>query len=198
VEKNVTSLVQSMLRQMGTNEAQHVYDIASHLPLLYTFAQHWSFGHVVELGVGYGFSTTALLAGVTGAGQKLVSYDSDPQTESIALKEFGIQVDNWAFRLKDSVAAAADFEDKTVSLWFLDTLHTYDKTKEELETWLPKMHPYGVMCGHDYFLYRHENLFLASQAGVHIAVDEFAKKYADRFRLQIFPHDRGLFVFWPK
>jgi predicted O-methyltransferase YrrM len=197
-------LVRMMFREMANPLALKVSDIASHLPTLYTLAKHWSHGYVVELGVGQGFSTLALLAGVIEGGCGLISYDNDSDVKNNALKVFGIPANNWEikehweFRVSDSTAAAADFGPETVSLLFIDTLHTYEKTKEELAVWLSKIHPQGIICGHDYYLHLSEEKMWATLSGVHTAVDEFAKAHSDRFELQVFPNDRGLFIFWPR
>lgn len=211
----MNGLVNAMFRAMDEPYAKKGFDIASHLPLLYVLAQQTP-GQVVELGVGNGYSTIALLAGsrhsatrcwMSGkfwpshpfSGDKfLVSYDTDPTAEGRAKEIVGPNTWGWKFIVKDSTEAAADFKDGDVGLLFIDTLHTYEKTIEELETWLPKMDPNGIMCGHDYLLHLHEEKMWATLSGVHIAVDEFAKKHSDKFTLQIFPNDRGLWVFWPK
>jgi predicted O-methyltransferase YrrM len=221
----MNGLVNAMFRAMGEPYAQKGFDIASHLPLLYVLAQQTP-GQVVELGVGNGYSTIALLAGskhsieLPGAAflalerhwhksgptppdfytraPYLISYDTDPTAEGRAKEIIGIDNWGWKFIAKDSTAASADFQNESVGLLFIDTLHTYEKTKEELEAWLPKIEPNGIICGHDYLLHLHEEKMWATLSGVHTAVDEFAKVHADRFRLQIFPNDRGLFVFWPR
>lgn len=202
----MNGLVKAIFRAMDEPYAIKGFDIASHLPLLYVLAQQTP-GQVVELGVGNGYSTIALLAGSRSLGYwhkggptfpYLVSYDIDPTAEGRAKEIVGPNTWGWKFIVKDSTAAAADFKDGDVGLLFIDTLHTYEKTKEELEAWLPKMEPNGIMCGHDYLLHLHEEKMWATLSGVHIAVDEFAKKHSDRFRLQIFPNDRGLWVFWPE
>ena len=200
----MNGLVNAMFRAMDEPYAKKGFDIASHLPLLYVLAQQTP-GQVVELGVGNGYSTIALLAGSRHSatrcwvsGKFLVSYDTDPTAEGRAKEIVGPNTWGWKFIVKDSTEAAADFKDGDVGLLFIDTLHTYEKTIEELETWLPKMDPNGIMCGHDYLLHLHEEKMWATLSGVHIAVDEFAKKHSDKFTLQIFPNDRGLWVFWPK
>lgn len=171
------------------------------MPVLYVLTREWSLGHMVELGVGNGWSTLALLAGVAMAGRRLVSYDIEPSTRARALEAMGIPRDGpgppeWEFRLKDSVEAAKDFADGSVGLWFLDTVHTYEATKAELSAWFPRICRYGVMCGHDYLL--HLDPVWERTAGVKRAVDEFVAEHPERFSLQVLPNDMGLFILWPR
>lgn len=178
-------------------------EMAGHLPTLYMLAHQGSFGEVVELGVNRGWSTTALFAGVRAAGRKLVSYDFNPGFAGSLAKNLGVEkgdpiLASWEFRCKDSVKAAEDFKDGSVSVWFLDTLHTLDLTRRELEAWLPKMHPEGIMCGHDYLLESYRDGRVKIVCGVKQAVDEFAARHADRFVLQVMPHDLGLFILRPR
>jgi hypothetical protein len=81
-------------------------------------------------------------------------------------------------------------------MFFLDTSHTYEDTKAELAAWIPKLHPEGLLCGHDYLLYQRPDW--SAKSGVHQAVDEVAAANAARFRLQVLPHDQGLFLLWPR
>jgi predicted O-methyltransferase YrrM len=173
--------------------------VAAHMPTFYMLANAWSFGHVVELGVNRGWSTTALFAGAANAGKKLISYDVLVDCHVSLRNNLGVEMENpvlrhWDFRVKDSILAAGDFEDGSVSLWFLDTIHTLDHTRKELAAWLPKIHPQGIMCGHDYLLPEFGGL----KYGVKEAVDEFAEAHRDRFKLHVLPHDCGLFVLFPK
>lgn len=176
-------------------------DMRGHMSMLYLLARHWSGGNVVELGVGTGWSTISLLAGVCEAGRVLDSYDINPMTEIHVQRNLRSRLrrnpvlESWRFHLKDSVEAAADFENGSVSLMFLDTSHTLEDVRRELPAWLPKMHPEGVVCGHDYLLHEDPRW---SWSGVKQAVDEFAAAHAQRFHLQVFPHDQGFFILWPR
>ena len=50
----------------------------------------------------------------------------------------------------DSIDAANNFKNESVDVIFIDTLHTYEHTKGELEVWWPKLKHGGEMLGHDY------------------------------------------------
>lgn len=194
------SLIKAVFSGMAGDARLDGSGMAAHMPTLHMLASLWSWGHVVEAGVGRGWSTVSLLSSLVPLGRKLVSYDIDPGRPAAAIKNWGVagndpSIASWDFRVKPAVQAAGDFQDASVSLFFLDTSHTYDATKAELRAWLPKIHPHGVICGHDYLLYKRPEF---AQSGVHLAVDEFARDHQDRFRLQVLPHDEGLFVLWPK
>lgn len=61
-----------------------------------------------------------------------------------------------------SLEAASSFEDGTIDAVFIDAAHTFDSVKEDIDAWLPKVRPGGIIAGHDY----------ADQwPGVRVAVD---------------------------
>ena len=192
-------LINAVFRGMSGGATKYGSDMAAHMPTLYVLARTWSDKGVVELGVNTAFSTVALLAGVSEAGSRLVSYDTTP-CELNLWKNLGLTEPDpslkWDFRQMHSLKAVAQWDDESISLWFLDTSHLLEQTRQELEAWLPKISPQGVMCGHDYFLHEHPQW--TGKSGVKTAVDEFTARHADRFTLQVLPHDHGLWILWPK
>jgi precorrin-6B methylase 2 len=46
--------------------------------------------------------------------------------------------------------AAQYFNDKEIDVIFIDAGHSYEAVKADIEAWLPKMKPNGIMAGHDY------------------------------------------------
>jgi predicted O-methyltransferase YrrM len=127
------------------------------------------------------------------AGGTLVSYDIDPRLIDEARQNIGLpdgdpRWGSWRFLVKSSLDAPADWWDGSIGLFFLDTTHSYEDTRRELAEWLPKMHPSGVMCGHDYL----------APAGVKPAVDEMVARCPNRFSLQVLRYDQGLFILWPR
>lgn len=64
---------------------------------------------------------------------------------------------------KDSVNAAAEFQDKSVDFAFIDANHSYEHVVADINAWLPKIRtPGGILAGHDY----------GEPCGVKQAVDE--------------------------
>jgi predicted O-methyltransferase YrrM len=49
-----------------------------------------------------------------------------------------------------SPEAAHAFEDKSLDFVFIDGEHSYEATKADMEAWLPKVKPGGILAGHDY------------------------------------------------
>lgn len=201
MERDQIHLVSALFKGMDGDARQYGSSMAAHMPTLYLLARRLSaVGKVIELGVGRGWSTVALMAALSAEKQKLSSFDIDPGRYAAVLQASGLPMEAlkryWDFQVCDSVEAARDIQDGLVGLLFVDTTHTYEKTKQELEAWLPKIHPSGVICGHDYYLYQHPAW--ANVSGVHKAVDEFAVRHKARFRLQLIPNDFGLFILWPE
>ena len=42
------------------------------------------------------------------------------------------------------------FEDGSVDILFVDAGHSFEAVKKDIEAWLPKMKPNGIIAGHDY------------------------------------------------
>lgn len=169
--------------------------IATHLPVLYSLARNFCRnGLVVECGIGC--STVALLTGVAHETNTLFSIDISSMRRERVLELLAGREDlvrRWIFEVSDSAQAAARFDDDSVGLLFIDTDHTYATTRDELDAWLPKMAPGGVICGHDWFPNENE-----PRRAVSKAVLEFEHRHSARFKLQILEHDEGLFILWPK
>ncbi len=177
-------------------------DMSPHLPLLYLLGREAD-GHVVETGVGGGWSTIALLLACHDRGKILNSYDIWEAVRDMASRAFkyaGIGPDDprrgsWRLTITKGCNGAADFADGSVGLLFIDSNHRYEFVKEELAAWLPKMDKRGIICGHDYYPATEEE---RSTYGVARAVDELVFANPDRFRLQVSPYSWGFYILWPK
>lgn len=69
---------------------------------------------------------------------------------------------------KPSIEAAREVKDGSLHFVFIDADHSYESCKADIEAWLPKLLPGGVLGGHDY------NRLQYPREGVKRAVDEFA------------------------
>lgn len=70
---------------------------------------------------------------------------------------------------KYSYESVSDWPDSFFDIVYHDASHKYEDIKRDLNDWLPKLKPQGLMCGHDYI--EHEGF------GVIQAVDEFCKEH---------------------
>lgn len=52
-----------------------------------------------------------------------------------------------------SVEASKSFAGSQLSMVFLDGWHSYEAVTEDIEHWLPKIKPKGILAGHDYVCY---------------------------------------------
>lgn len=194
--------IEPLFRGMDGDSQIFGSEMSAHMASLFTLAKFAGAGKVVECGVGRGWSTLSLLLGVSEHNGALTSYDREVSTKAAALENFkkvGIDVEGpllkrWTHIAKLSFDAAADYADGSVSLLFIDTSHTEENTLQELNLWLPKMRPDGIICGHDYWWYSAPGIL----CGVKAAVDKFASQNSTRVRLQVLRHDNGLFILWPK
>jgi len=46
--------------------------------------------------------------------------------------------------------AAADFKDGELDFVYIDAKHAYEYVKRDIDLWLPKIKPDGIIAGHDY------------------------------------------------
>jgi predicted O-methyltransferase YrrM len=116
-------------------------DIQDHLPRLHAEA---SIGDcvVIELGVRGGNSTAAFLAAVDEFGGHVHGCD---------IRRPGVPWANhpqWTFYEGDDLELADQLPDG-VDVLFIDTSHFYDQTCAELEMYVPKVKPGGVVLLHD-------------------------------------------------
>lgn len=198
---NDSLLLRALFLGMDGDSQLSGSEISAHMAALYLLARLCNYGHVVECGVGRGWSTLALLLGVVERRGCLTSFDHDEKSKASAMESFrkvGIRSRNpilqrWTHVVKSSVNAALEMEQGSVALLFIDTDHSEDYSEKELNTWLPKMHPQGIICGHDYYW----EVEPGQLCGVKAAVDRFVLTHNQRFRLQVLRHDNGLFILWP-
>jgi predicted O-methyltransferase YrrM len=118
---------------------------------------------IVEIGSYEGKSTIALTSGIRyGA----ITYAVDPHTGDITEADTGIEVDTYdAFRSNiastglaekivtmrmTSVVAAEVYKGGPIGLLFIDGWHSTDAVIEDIESWLPFLHPEGIVVFDDW------------------------------------------------
>ena len=75
-----------------------------------------------------------------------------------------------------SINASLMFEDHSLDLVYIDADHSYNGCLLDIKTWLPKVKPGGIICGHDYL---DANIPVIGEFGVKSAVKDFFKKEPD-------------------
>ncbi len=133
---------------------------------LYTEIAEWipDGGTWVEVGVYAGKSFSFGLIECLNRGKKIdmVAVDMFPDEWIYGMREDGLTV--WDkfnigmapldghFRIIRGLSheAAHSFKDGTVDFVFIDAAHDYKSVSQDIEAWLPKVKPGGIMAGHDY------------------------------------------------
>jgi hypothetical protein len=131
-------------------------DISAHLPFLEYMARQCFY--IVEFGTRDCYSTVAFLSGKP---HSVTSYDIITTPSIETLKELKKPTE-WVFKQQSTIEP--DLVIPQCELLFLDTLHTYEQVKKELE-----MHASQVRC----WLLFHDTV---SFPEVKTAIDEFMSK----------------------
>lgn len=83
--------------------------------------------------------------------------DGKGQTEGSMLQEFqdnlikaGFELSEYRYILEDTTFSASHFQDNSIKCCFIDGNHEYQKVKEDILAWLPKVKDGGILAGHDY------------------------------------------------
>ena len=118
--------------------------------LEYLFEYALKADKVVELGVGEGNSTLALLKAVAQNKRKLISIDKgNAPVAHKRIKESGLE-ENWIFIQEDDLQITMNNIGLTaIDLLYIDTSHEYEHTKKELEKFLPLVADKGIVLLHD-------------------------------------------------
>jgi len=127
-------------------------DIIDHMQFLHDTVLGYRNPRVVELGVRGGNSTCALLSAVQLNGGHLWSCDLEPPGKGGDWDHppewDGIPA--WTFIIGDSVSDAVLAQmPAEIDVLFADTSHTYEQTLAELEAYVPRVRPGGVVLQHD-------------------------------------------------
>jgi predicted O-methyltransferase YrrM len=129
----------------GTLEGRSLYALARDGP---------GEGAIVEIGSSSGRSTICLARGSKAAGRELV-YAIDLHIRGTQdafernLRRF--RVDDWVVPVVEPSDSVAAVPTGAVRLLFVDGDHTYERVKGDIEAWLPRIAPGGVVVFDDYF-----------------------------------------------
>lgn len=162
-------------------------DISDHLETLYKEALAVQPKVIVELGVRTGASTLALSRAAEKADAWLISLDMEPTI-------FHSEYEKWRFIQADDIEFTKrfpEFADKigfksSIDFLFIDTSHSYEHTRAEIEVWTPYLSPTGTMIFHDTnmkLIFKRKDGSLGggwnNQRGVIRAVQEFLEAHWD-------------------
>jgi cephalosporin hydroxylase len=126
--------------------AETEHDIYMQMPVLYAWAHQAM--TVIELGVRYGMSTSAFLAGLERADRGGQLWSVDIRQPEVPGEWYRCPF--WHLFVGDDVSpAAAAFCPQDADLLFIDTSHYYDHTLAELRLYVPKVRPGGLVLLHD-------------------------------------------------
>ena len=169
-----------------------------HAPFAYWLVSALRPKTLVELGSHWGDSYFAMCSSVrdnqtetkcyavdTWQGDKHAGFYGDAVFETVSQHNDANFKDFSTLVRADFTEAAADFADGSLDLIHIDGLHTYEAVKHDVETWLPKLAPDGVMMLHD----THEK---RTDFGVYRLWEELMAKYPNHLD---FSHSHGLGVF---
>lgn len=127
-------------------------DIQDHMQFLHDTVREYKTPQVAELGVRGGNSTCSLLSAVQLERGHLWSCDIEPPGRGgdWDFPPEWLDVPEWTFIVGDSVSDAvlAQMPAK-IDVLFADTSHTYEQTLAELEAYVPRVRPRGVVLQHD-------------------------------------------------
>jgi len=160
------------------------HDINEHLSLLYFLVVSHNLKTVLELGTDIGFSTRALLCGVKRTGGYLTSIDIKNCPE---IKQWisDKQLDKyWTFVESNDLFYNLE---KPIDLLFVDSMHTHDQLKAELNLFSPKTRK---------FIAIHDTNHAKYGNALNAAIDDFLKDSIwEEFH---FYHNFGMTVLWKK
>lgn len=161
-------------------------NINEHLPTLKKYAEECN--HVTELGVEYGRSLFAFMAGNP---KKLVSYDV------INIEKYGVNIVDLKKLASDNgvdydfiEADTRKIEIEETDLLFIDTLHTYEQLKNELTLHANKARKYIILHDTVTFGINGED----GHKGILPAIDEFLLENKNWFIYENFTNNNGLMI----
>jgi dGTP triphosphohydrolase len=171
-------------------------DINEHLPTLKSYSEKYK--HITEMGVRWGSSTIAFLAGNSS---KLISYDIQITNEINEIINLSKTIEtDFIFNKQDTLSI--DIE--TTDVLFIDTLHTYNQLYSELIKHSEKvkyhilLHDTVSFREKDEVLYNHASVIIKnmknSKKGLYQAVTDFITINNDWYIEKEYKNNNGLMV----
>jgi cephalosporin hydroxylase len=145
-------------------------DIVDHLPHLHDTVCRFPGATVLELGTRAGNSTAAFLAAAEQVGGRVWSIDiARPR-----IPDWWYDAEFWSLHVGDDMAPdALAFGPAVVDVLFIDTSHGYDHTLAELDAYVPRVRPGGIVLCHDTELEKPEGFESGPDFPVAKALDDF-------------------------
>lgn len=108
----------------------------------------------VELGSWRGKSSVFMAVEIINSKKDIKFYCVDNWSQGDTREDFlnnTMLVNDYIF-LIDMLSwdASERFQDRSVDFCFIDAAHDYKSKRKDIEAWLPKMKPGGIISGHDY------------------------------------------------
>ncbi len=161
----------------------HSGDINEHLDTLRHYASQCD--HVTEMGFWHGCSFSAFLA---GRPKKLVTYDTKIDSK---LVETIAELQDRTTDLHFIPGNTLEIEIEETDLLFIDTLHTYDQLRQELNLHADKAHKYIILHDTETFGKESED---GTTPGLLDAIYIFLMNNPEWSIHEFFRHNNGLVV----
>lgn len=161
-------------------------DICEHMPTLQKYGSMCS--HITEFGARHGSSTIAL---ILAKAQYFISYDISI-TDNINILLNLSKSNNINFNFKQQNVIASDFVIDETDLLFIDTLHTYNQLKVELNRHSSQVKKYIII--HDTETFKHRGEDRNNEKGLMDAIGEFINKNNVWVIEKIFTNNNGLTI----
>lgn len=139
---------------MTAHELQWILDTVKNLP---------ANSRIVELGAFCGRTTAAICQGASGGDKHVTTVDPFDDKAMQLIKEWNTNIPCMFEKFTEtlqvfefsptvlrmpSLEAVLQIPDKSVDMIFIDAIHT--AVGEDIDAWLCKMKPGGIVSGHDY------------------------------------------------
>ena len=158
-------------------------DIHEHMPTLKEYAEKCD--HITEMGVRWVTSTWAFLAGNP---TKMISYDLAKHGNVAAVER---AAEDAGIDFTFIAANTKEIEIEETDLLFLDTEHSYDQVKTELELHADKARKYVIF--HDTVTFGTRGM--DGKNGILPAIDEWTEAHPEWVLDQHFENNNGLTIY---